>query len=428
MSAPWNFDFTGMTMEELQELMAAARIAEEKKVEEARVATVAERARVVEEMRKAVEAHRSEASELIALEKACLRCEANSQTCTWALVREASAKSKGEGRAKAKACDQCMSMKASCRVGGDEAQPAIPAKSRRQTRERVTESGEVADEGAGRPSWQRKVYGEEEMVMEVDDQEWVKVTNDMVLAQAETNAQLGALVTAIMRLAEQMELQQVEQKEERDRAQAEVQEILRVTGVALEKGFSGWGRTVKEVLGKKAEIGVEAVEVLELTSSSSSDVEKPEEEMESEAEKGADGEESGSQPEPEEEAEVGPEYALASAWPGFFFGIATYLFVRIPYKFLLMKLLSWWFFPSNDGNDMEMLEMGRRVSSDNFATSNTIYRHPYYWSDPLLPCPLWVQQAQQQEIDLLHSWVFATCCLALEQADSTLKGIATGEY
>ncbi|KAG1721426.1 uncharacterized protein EDB91DRAFT_1256520 [Suillus paluster] len=40
---------------------------------------------------------------------------------------------------------------------------------------------------------------------------------------------------------------------------------------------------------------------------------------------------------------------------------------------------------------------------------------------------VWVQQVQQREVNLLHSWVFAACCLAWEQVRSTLKGIATGE-
>ncbi|KAG1726634.1 uncharacterized protein EDB91DRAFT_1254255 [Suillus paluster] len=313
MSAPQHFDFAGMTTAKWQELMAAVRIAEEekaaeaaeraKKVEEARVAVAAERAKLAEEARKAGEAQTLEVSEVAPLAVVCQRCEATGRTCTWALVQEALAKSKSEGRAKAKACDQCAGLKASCKVSGEEMQLAALARSRKWTRERATESREAVDEGAGRPSRQRRVYGEEELIMEVDDQEWVKATNHMVLVQAEMNMQLGALATAITRLAEQMELQWAEQKEERDGAWVEVWEILHVTGVMLEKGFSGWGRNLKEALGKKVEVGVGAVEVLELTSSSSSDTEKPEEETESEAEKGTDEEESESQPEPEPELE-----------------------------------------------------------------------------------------------------------------------------
>ncbi|KAG1720199.1 uncharacterized protein EDB91DRAFT_1088915 [Suillus paluster] len=383
MSDPQKFDFAGMTMAELKELMAAAVIAEEKKAtelaeqakraEEARVAAAVERARLVEEARKAAEARRSGVSEVAFPVVVCQRCEATSRTCTWALVWEAQAKSKSRGRAKAKACDQCVGLKASCKVDGDESQPVVPGKSQKRMRERVAEFGERTEEDAGRPSRRRRVYGEEESITEVDDQEWVKAANDMVLVQAEMNAKLGALMTAITRLAKQMELQQTEQKEERDRAWAEVQEILRVTRIVLEKGFPGRGRLLNKVLGKKAEVGMEAVEVLELTSSSSSGAERPEEEAESKVEKGPDGEESKSQP------KLVPEdvhtYALASAWPGFFFGVATYLFVRIPYEFLLKKLLLWWFFPSNDGNNMEMLEMGRRASSDDFKHDTLLIKN-----------------------------------------------------
>ncbi|KAG1720197.1 uncharacterized protein EDB91DRAFT_1088913 [Suillus paluster] len=317
MSDPQKFDFASITTAELKELMAVAAIVEEKKAteaaeqakraEEARVAAVAERARSAEEAHKAAEAWRLGVSEVVPPVVMCQWCEATGRTCTWALVREALAKSKSRGRAKAKACDQCAGLKASCKVDGDEMQLAAPVKGWKRMWERAAESSERAEEEAGRPS-RRRVYGEEESIMEVDDQEWAKATNDMVLAQAETNAQLGALATAITRLAKQMELQWAEQKEERDGARAEVWEILRVTGVVLEKGFSGRGRILNKALGKKAEIGMGAVEVLELTSSSSSGTEKPEEEMESEAEKGLDGEGSGPQLEPgaelEEEAEM----------------------------------------------------------------------------------------------------------------------------
>ncbi|KAG1735747.1 uncharacterized protein EDB91DRAFT_1083647 [Suillus paluster] len=396
MSAPQNF-FARMSSEELQVLLAAVR-----KVEEEKAAAVAERARRAEEARVAAEAERVRMAEEArrVVENRCKWCKATSWTCTWGLVRDALAKTKGKARAKAKACNQCVGLKASCRVGGGELQPAAPVKSWKRTREKATEAREGVNEDAGGPSWRRKVYGEEEAIAEVKDQEWVKAANNMVLAQAETNAQLGALAMAITHLVEQMELQQVEQKEERDEAQTE-------------------GKVLKEVLGKKAEIGVDLAEVPEAgNSSSSSDMEKLEGETESKAEKGPSEAELESQLEPEDSAEmeryrrrdklktgfasrcrvrnsipellagqsnwligywsaefwsrdgvVGTEVAknaLASAWPGFFFGIVTYLFLRKPYKFLLMKILSWCFLPSKDGNNIEMLNMERRVPSDEF--------------------------------------------------------------
>ncbi|KAG1726649.1 uncharacterized protein EDB91DRAFT_1086732 [Suillus paluster] len=318
MSAPREFDFAGMTTVELKELIAAVRIVEERKAaeaaeqakraEEARIAVAVERARLAEEARKAAEARRLGVSEAAPPVVMCQQCEATSQACTWALVQEAQAKSKSRGRAKAKACDQCAGLKASCKVDGDDSQPAVLAKSRKRTWERAAESSERMEEDVGRPSRRRRVYGEEESIMEVDDQEWVKAANNMVLVQAETNTKLGALATAITHLAEQLELQRVEQKEERNEVRAEIREILRVTRIALERGFLGRGKK-REVLGKRGEIGTGAVEVTELTTSSSgSDAEKPDEESESEAEKGLDGEETGAQlepgTEPEEEVEM----------------------------------------------------------------------------------------------------------------------------
>ncbi|KAG1726448.1 uncharacterized protein EDB91DRAFT_1086794 [Suillus paluster] len=301
---------TKSTARELKELMAAVRIVEERKAaeaaeqakraEEARIAAAVERARLAEEARKVAEVRRSGVSEAAPPVVMCQQCEATGQACTWALVQEDQAKSKSRGRAKAKACDQCAGLKASCKVDGDDSQLAVPAKSWKRTWEWAAESGERMEEDVGRPSQRRRVYGEEESITEVDDQEWVKAANDMVLVQAEMNTKLGALATAITHLTKQLELQQVEQKEERNKVRAEIREILHVTGIALERGFLGRGKK-QEVLGKRGEIGMGVAEVTELTTSSSgSDTEKPDEESESEAEKGLDGEETGAQPELEQ--------------------------------------------------------------------------------------------------------------------------------
>jgi len=60
-------------------------------------------------------------------------------------------------------------------------------------------------EGGPGPSRRRRVYGEEERVTEVDDDQWVKVTNDLVMAIAETNQRLAETNERIGDIAERLD-------------------------------------------------------------------------------------------------------------------------------------------------------------------------------------------------------------------------------
>ncbi|KAG1723792.1 uncharacterized protein EDB91DRAFT_1087708 [Suillus paluster] len=298
--------------------------------------------KVSEEARKVAEVRRLGVSELLQVVM-CQQCEATSQACTWALVQEARRNPKG--RAKAKACDQCAGLKASCKVDGDDSQPAVLAKSWKRTWE-----GQRSPVKGWRKMW-----------------EWVKAANNMVLVQAETNTKLGALATAITHLANSWNYNGgAEGGEEQNR-----------TG----EGLFGSGKET-EVLGKRGEIG--RAEVTELTTSSSgSDTEKPDEESESEAEKGLDGEETGAQLEREQSRRKrgtgGEKWKSGSAGerkvrnsiPESLVGRSNWYRREFQYrqqaevggKYLQLVFLEW-VTPGSGEGDIEMLNMGRAGSQD----------------------------------------------------------------